>query len=624
MKKRMLAILLALAICVGMITGTVFSASDEAQQAAEELYDLGIFQGAGTKTDGTPDFRLDEKLTRAEAVTLLVRLLGKENEAVSKSWATPFTDVEDWAMPYVGYAYANGLTSGVAATEFGSWRSVSATQYLTFLLRALGYTSGSDFAWDSAWTLTDQLGITKGEYVAAATFTRGDAAIVSCRALDTSLKNETKTLRKVISDTLDDTTAAVKRVMLLGGTSYYDYAESFKNGYAFAIRDGVCGYVSAIGVFTPCYTVDFYTSDYSGDQYYALIQLLGASTTPQFAVSEDGIYPYYDNDAGAWGYKNIYNGEIVLEPVYAEACPFSEGRAIVRYTQVSAEDARYWVINTKGADMFDTAYVFELHYQDGLLNATAESGGVLYNCLYDTDGTVIVYLAEATDIVRSIDFHASASCRNGYALRDESTDPNHIGVFIDGIETSQLFYYINTAGAITAVLPSGAETGLGWNRDSNAAFYKANGKYGLFNADGKITEAIYTAVTPLQNGISFVSEDGVTYYPIKANGSRIGTEDYSGGGACGDNKLIPAAQEGAYGYISTTGATVIPFQYAAAEPFSEGIGFVRETEDGMKTLINTDGDVITGSLTVLDSSTASEGFYLISTPQGYCHIYAVY
>ena len=34
------------------------------------------------------------------------------NRAKAKAWDTPFTDVADWAKPYVGYAYANGLTSG--------------------------------------------------------------------------------------------------------------------------------------------------------------------------------------------------------------------------------------------------------------------------------------------------------------------------------------------------------------------------------------------------------------------------------------------------------------------------------------------------------------------------------
>lgn len=66
----------------------------------------------GTDSDGAPVFELGRAMTRSEAVTMLVRLLGRENEALSGKWETPFTDVPAWAEPYVGLAYENGLTTG--------------------------------------------------------------------------------------------------------------------------------------------------------------------------------------------------------------------------------------------------------------------------------------------------------------------------------------------------------------------------------------------------------------------------------------------------------------------------------------------------------------------------------
>ena len=53
-------------------------------------------------------FSLGRALTRNEAVTMLVRLLGQEDEALSGNYAMPFTDVADWAKPYVAYAYSTG------------------------------------------------------------------------------------------------------------------------------------------------------------------------------------------------------------------------------------------------------------------------------------------------------------------------------------------------------------------------------------------------------------------------------------------------------------------------------------------------------------------------------------
>jgi hypothetical protein len=176
--KTFLALLLATLLCIGAFPGAM--AATPPEDAANKLQTLGLFQGYA---DGS--FRLKSDITRSEAVTLFVRLIGKETLAYAREWPTPFTDVQSWVAPIVGYAYAHGLTNGKSATLFGSNEPVTATQYLTFVLRALGYESGKDFEWDSAWTLTDQLGITNGEYNSGnnKSFKRGDAASVSFDAL---------------------------------------------------------------------------------------------------------------------------------------------------------------------------------------------------------------------------------------------------------------------------------------------------------------------------------------------------------------------------------------------------------------------------------------------------------
>ena len=191
--KRFLSIVLAVVMLCSMMP-IAFAASDEASRAADSLYTLGLFQGKGTDAVGKPIYALDDVPTRHEAVTMLVRLLGKEDEAKAGKWETPFTDVDDWAKPYVGYAYANGLTTGTSATTFGGKAVITDTQYITFVLRAMGYTSGVDFQWNKAWELSDKLGITHGEYPAK-TFLRGGIALISFSALDAKLKNSEDTLR---------------------------------------------------------------------------------------------------------------------------------------------------------------------------------------------------------------------------------------------------------------------------------------------------------------------------------------------------------------------------------------------------------------------------------------------
>ena len=195
MRKKLTCLLLIVVLLLA-IAPTAAAADRQAESAAVALHDLGLFTGSGVKADGSPNYDLDRAPNRYEAVTMLVRLLGKENAAKSGTWETPFTDVADWAKPYVGYAYANGLTSGVGPTSYGGAQTVTASQYITFVLRALGYESGTDFSWDKAWELSDKIGLTEGQYGASTkSFLRGDVAIISNAALDTCYKGSTETLR---------------------------------------------------------------------------------------------------------------------------------------------------------------------------------------------------------------------------------------------------------------------------------------------------------------------------------------------------------------------------------------------------------------------------------------------
>lgn len=181
--KRICGLGLALTLAFSLSIPALAATPEEALPSAQLLYNLNLFRGIGQNPDGSPQFALDRAPTRAEAVTMLVRLLGVEDQALSKPWNTPFTDVPAWAQPYVGYAYAKGYTNGVEPTRFGAASPVTTAQYLTFLLRALDYKDGADFAWNAPWRLTDQLGITEGDYDEQSTFLRADAAVVSANAL---------------------------------------------------------------------------------------------------------------------------------------------------------------------------------------------------------------------------------------------------------------------------------------------------------------------------------------------------------------------------------------------------------------------------------------------------------
>ena len=201
--KKLLSLLLALALALS--AGAVCHAAEgESDLAADRLYGLGLLSGTGTASDGRPVYSLEQPLTRQEAITMVLSLLGKTQEARQTVSKTQFLDVDSWAVPYVGYAYLQGITAGVAADRFGARSPVTAAEYLTFLLRCLEYEQGEDFRWSEATELTDYIGITRGEYEDADVFTRGDAVIASERALHAFCRGSGQTLaEKVLTLPLD-------------------------------------------------------------------------------------------------------------------------------------------------------------------------------------------------------------------------------------------------------------------------------------------------------------------------------------------------------------------------------------------------------------------------------------
>lgn len=178
----------------------------EKEQAAQALYALGLFRGVSTASDGTPVFDLDSVPTRNQAVIMLVRLLGKEDEALSGQWEIPFKDVQanSTTAPYIGYAYANGLTKGTSATTYSGTNPVTRNQYLLFLTRAMGYANHSFYS-DGMSTadaefVAGKLGLLDG--TDADRFTRGDVALISNRALDAYMcfnKPDLQTLREALN-----------------------------------------------------------------------------------------------------------------------------------------------------------------------------------------------------------------------------------------------------------------------------------------------------------------------------------------------------------------------------------------------------------------------------------------
>ncbi len=195
--RKIVSLLLALMLGASAVP-TAFAAEENGADAANALYTLGLLAGKGTLADGSINFDLSSNLTRAESITQVVRFLGAEKDATANTNTHPFTDLLTWAVPYISYAYANGITAGVSATKFDCNSAMSDYAFLTAILRVLGYKDAEgDFSWNTPYALAKTVGLIENE-TPDTNFTRGDAFVICFNALTATVKSGDKICDRLV------------------------------------------------------------------------------------------------------------------------------------------------------------------------------------------------------------------------------------------------------------------------------------------------------------------------------------------------------------------------------------------------------------------------------------------
>ena len=181
---KLIGKLATIVLVVVLSVSLAFSALSAFESVADELNGLGLFNGTGENADGTPIYSLDRAPTRAEALTMMVRFLGLEEEAMAAEYEHPFTDVKEWADPYVALAFEYGFTKGESETTFGSDDPCTARMFATFMLRALGYDKAADGGdiYAVAIDFGKELGLIDSK-LAAGVFLRDHMVVVAYLAL---------------------------------------------------------------------------------------------------------------------------------------------------------------------------------------------------------------------------------------------------------------------------------------------------------------------------------------------------------------------------------------------------------------------------------------------------------
>ncbi len=176
---------------------SIFSIPSSAEKLSIDKEANILRQMSIVKGDGI-DYNLEGYLTRGEAATLIVRLLGVEKDVLASNYYTSkFTDVkkEDWFAPYVSYCYREEIINGLGDGSFAPNDKLSEKALFNLLLKSMGY--GNDYTWDEVYRMAFEKGLVDSIEYAVKTedtlnYTRGETFSVIYRALNLPQKNGDK------------------------------------------------------------------------------------------------------------------------------------------------------------------------------------------------------------------------------------------------------------------------------------------------------------------------------------------------------------------------------------------------------------------------------------------------
>lgn len=194
MKKSGFLCLLLLSILAFGITAnaayTDIESGADFEEAVYRLSDLGVINGYA---DGS--FKPYDTVTRGQFAKMIVCAMDKEEEAKDEGYASKFPDVKDgyWAVPYINYVASSGAIKGYADGTFGAEKNITYAEGVTILLRILGYNNESLSAnWAKNYCAkADNLGWNQGYQLTKDTIlSRAVCAMILDDALFTDVSGE--------------------------------------------------------------------------------------------------------------------------------------------------------------------------------------------------------------------------------------------------------------------------------------------------------------------------------------------------------------------------------------------------------------------------------------------------
>lgn len=213
---RIIALVLAF---IMMFSAMTFSQELSEQDIASKLYSIGLVSGDGS------GLNLNGELTRAEAATFIVKLIGREKTVLNSPsfyGMTPFSDIkgDEWYAPFVGFCSMNQIISGYPDNTFRANEKLTEKAFLSMVLKALKY-SGEDFNWENVFLTAYNKGIVTDLSYAVkeedSNLDRGETLAIMYNSLNLYYKDNSMTLldnlvkEGVVTDSKAESLGLVKK-----------------------------------------------------------------------------------------------------------------------------------------------------------------------------------------------------------------------------------------------------------------------------------------------------------------------------------------------------------------------------------------------------------------------------
>jgi hypothetical protein len=289
--KKVLSFVLVLAMVLGSVAMAFavdysdVTADSDYSEAIGTLSELGVLNGY---EDGT--FKAERTIKRSEFAKVVIEALGLKPTAAT---ATQFSDVpaDKWYAPYVALAAQLAIVNGFGDGTFRPDQTITDTQAIVMVVRALGYTDDYFGGYNAAKYISQAtyLGLMEDVNAGTGASTRGNVAQLVYNALE---------VPRVVVDK-DGNATRVNTAS--AGPAVYDTmmkrlsGEPVNGGNPFVFGLAANGYKAAAGKNLTAYTGKFVTA--VGDEANKLVSGISAVLSTTLAGKWDGTSKFMVGDA---------------------------------------------------------------------------------------------------------------------------------------------------------------------------------------------------------------------------------------------------------------------------------------------------------------------------------------